>query len=45
MYKQGDRGSDSGHKEKAKANMGLLYPDDHIFPRKYNSLFGQIRAL
>lgn len=45
MHKQGERGSDSGHKEKAKANMGLLYPDDHIIPRKYNSFLGQIRVL
>ena len=45
MHKQGDKGSDSGHKEKAKANVELLYADDHIFPRKYTSLLGQIRVL
>jgi len=45
MHKQGDKGSDSGHKEKTKANMGLLYLDDHTFPRKCNSLLGQIRVL
>ena len=31
--------------EKTKANMGLLYLDDHTFPRKCNSLLGQIRVL